>query len=77
MSQQETDEDKTASESANDHFHRLFIVFSVKAAGYQRPNYHAVKRADNRIARQGTSPGRTADKFVVGKPKAAADQGAD
>jgi len=73
MCQHQADEDEGSSKPANNHFHKDIFLSSVKAARHQRPDDHAVERADKRIAGQRTSPGRTADEFVIGKAQAATD----
>jgi len=75
MGQDQANQDKTSGESANDHFHKLFSCLN-KTDRYKNSEGHAVEGAANGMGRQWATACRTADQFVPGKPKSAADQGA-
>ena len=77
MGQRQADEDKGAGKSANDHFHNNICLSSVKTACHKRSDQHSIEAANDRIARQRASAGRTAHKLVIGKTKASANDRSD
>lgn len=73
MRQQKANEDESSGESANNHFHIEFSLSSVETGRDQSSYDHAVETANNRVARQRASTGRTADASVISEAQTTTD----